>query len=142
VCKRLSLSVLIALVVPVVLGACATPAYAPEEMPAAYGLSVGAEVPMARSRDDAARCLRVRENSASYPWGVAPGFTSTEVKGDNAYVTQWFSLKRGMQWSTHFVLRPVGDGSTLIQVVLPMELSLSESYLRAALEVIGHCQPA
>jgi len=97
---------------------------------------------MARPRDDAARCLRERENSASYPWGVAPGFTSTEVKGENVYLTQWFSLKRGMQWSTYFVLRPTGDGSTLVQVVLPMEWSLSESYLRAALEVIEHCQPA
>lgn len=122
------------------LGACAT-ANSPENIAASYGLSVAAEVNVARPRDEVARCLNERENSASYPMGIAPGFTATERYGDSVYVSQWFYLKRGMQWTTRFALHPIGDAATQVQVLLPVELSLSDHYLRAALEVIARCQP-
>lgn len=123
------------------LGACAA-ANAPENIDAAYGLSVAAQVDMARPLDQAARCLVERQNAGSYPWGVGPGYTSTETYDDTVYLTQWFFIKRGMTWTTRLALHSSGEGATQVEVLLPVEHSTSEHYLRAALEVIARCQPA
>ena len=103
---------------------------------------MAAQVNLARPRDQAARCLVERQNAASYPWGVSPGYTSTETYDDTVYLTQWFFLKRGMTWTTRLALHPIGEGATQVEVLLPVEYSASEHYLRAALEVIARCQPA
>jgi hypothetical protein len=120
---------------------CATPpggAFANED--ASYGLSVAAELRVAGSQQAVARCLRYKENSASYPQGVAPGFTATETEGTTVRITQWFFLKRGATWATRFDLRPLADGATIVQVILPIELYASQAYQRAAVELIAHCQ--
>jgi|SRR5882672_3756452 len=122
------------------LGACAAGPSGPE-IDAAYGVSVAAEVHLLRTQREAATCLRERENSASYPQGVSPGFTSTEIDGSALRVTQWFYLKRGATWTTRFLLRPLPDETTDVQVLLPVEMSASEHYRRAALELIANCQP-
>jgi len=122
------------------LGACALGPHG-EEIDAAYGLSVAAEVHLPRTQREVATCLRERENSASYPQGASPGFTSTEIDGTALRVTQWFYLERGAVWTTRFVLRPSADDTTDVQVLLPVELTASHSYRRAALELIANCQP-
>ncbi|HTT09950.1 MAG TPA: hypothetical protein VMG60_03585 [Burkholderiaceae bacterium] len=123
------------------LAACAA-ANDPENIVASYGLSVAAQVDVAGPRDAMARCLVERQNVASYPMGIAPGYTATEIHGDTAYVTQWFSLKHGISWATRFALHPVGTGVTQVQVLLPVEQTSSAYYLRAALEVIRRCRLA
>jgi hypothetical protein len=123
------------------LGACTTAGYGtPSSDAANYGLSVAAEMHLARPQQAVALCLRESENLASYPQGVSPGFTTTQVDGDALYLTQWFYLKRGATWTTRFVLRPAGDGATDVQVLLPVERTASQAYRRAALELIARCQ--
>jgi hypothetical protein len=123
------------------LGACATsPGGSLANVTASYGLSVAAELRVAGTQQEVAFCLRRKESSASYPQGVSPGFTATESEGDVVRITQWFFLKRGASWATRFDLRPVADGATTVQVLLPTELYASETYLRAALELITRCQ--
>ena len=124
-----------------VLGACTVaPNGGALNDAANYGLSVAAELRLARPQQEVSLCLRERANSASYPQGVSPGFTTTEVAGGAMQLTQWFYLKRGMTWTTRFVLRRVGDAATDVQVLLPIELTASQGYLRAALELIARCQ--
>ena len=122
------------------LGACSLGPKG-QEIDAAYGLSVAAEVHLPRSQREVATCLRERENSASYPQGANPGFTSTEIDGTNLRVTQWFYLDRGATWTTRFLLRPSANETTDVQVLLPVESSASHLYRRAALDVIANCQP-
>ena len=122
------------------LGACALGPKG-QEIDAAYGLSVAAEVHLPRTQREVASCLRERENSVSYPQGASPGFTSTETDGTALRVTQWFYLERGATWTTRFMLRPSADDTTDVQVLLPVEVTASQSYGRAALELIANCQP-
>jgi len=130
-----------AFVVASILSACtAAPNSAAPVDAASYGLSVAAELRLARTQQEVVVCLRERENSASYPQGVAPGYTAVESSDGAVRVTQWFFLKRGMTRSTRFVLRPVGDAATDVQVWLPMELTVAQVYLRAANELIAHCR--
>jgi hypothetical protein len=124
-----------------ILGACALPPNATSTDEAAnYGLSVAAELRVPGTQQEVAACLRRRENSASYPQGVSPGFSSTRIESGTVRLTQWFYLKHGMTWTTQFVLRAGGDGVTDVQIVLPTELTASQGYRRAALELVGHCQ--
>ena len=130
-----------AFVVASLLSACAaTPNGASPVDAASYGLSVAAELRLTRTQQEVAACLRERENSASYPLGLAPGYTTTEADGGVLRVTQWFFLKRGMTRSTRFVLRPAGDAATDVEVWLPMELTVAQGYRRAAIELIARCR--
>jgi hypothetical protein len=130
-----------ALVTVFVLGGCATSRNgALANDVASYGLSVAAELRVAGTQQDVAQCLRHKENSASYPQGVAPGFTATESEGTTVRITQWFFLKRGATWATRFDLRPLADGATIVQILLPVELYASQAYELAAVELITHCQ--
>ena len=132
-------AVLGALFVSLLIGACAE-VPAPASNYGNYGLSIAADVQVARTRDEVVLCLRERANSASYPTGNSPGFSALERDGDTLYLTQWFYLKKGT-WTTRYALHPIGAAATEVQVLLPVELSLSDHYLRAALEVIANCQP-
>ncbi|HUL65036.1 MAG TPA: hypothetical protein VLW55_10510 [Burkholderiaceae bacterium] len=132
-------AVLGALFVGLLTAACAE-VPAPASTYGNFGLSVAAAAQVARPRDEVVRCLRERANSASYPYGNSPGFDALERDGDTLYLTQWFYLKKG-QWSTRYGLHPIGSDATEVEVLLPVELSLSYYYARAALEVIANCQP-
>lgn len=137
--SALARAVLGALFVALLTAACAE-VPAPASSYGNYGLSVAAAVEVARPRDDVLRCLRERANSASYPYGNAPGFSALERDGETLYLTQWFYLKKG-EWSTRYALLATGPATTQVEVLLPVELSLSYYYHRAALEVIANCQP-
>lgn len=118
------------------LAACATPSGTPAD----YGLGVAADLQVPGSQGEVAACLRKNENSASYPQGVSPGYTATEADGSTLRMTQWFYLKRGATWATRFELRPLENNATRVQVLLPEGFTASQSYQRAAVEVITRCQ--
>ena len=124
----------------VLLGACAGHYGPASDDAASYGLSVAAQAHLPRSQQDVAACLHRRENTPSYPQGVSPGYTSTEVDNGVVRLTQWFYLKRGATWTTYFVLRSDGERATDVQVLLPVELTASQGYRRAAMELISRCK--
>jgi len=129
------------LLVASLLGACVVaPGGGSRDDAANYSLDVAAELHVAGTQQQVAACLRQRENTASYPQGISPGFTATESDADAVRITQWFYLKRGGEWTTRFVLRPAGDGATNVQVLLPTALSMAQGYRRASVELIARCQ--